>query len=210
MFSFLSHDSRFMQGLSRFSDLVILNILFLLTSLPLFTVGASAAALYTATFRMLRSKEAPVVRGYFRAFRENFKQGTALWLLFLFVAVPAVFYFDRFFTAEGFAHYLFVPFLTIFLVAVFAAGYGFPWISQFRNTNGQVLRNALILGFANLPRTVAVSLINLFPLGLLLFQYELFVRVSFLWFALYFSAAAYMNSAILWKVFKPFYPEENA
>ena len=210
MFSFLSHDSKFMQVLSRFSDLVILNILFLLTSIPLFTAGASAGALYTAVFRMLRSKEEPVVRSYFRAFRENFKQGTALWLLFLFVALPAVFYFDRFFTAEGFVHYLFVPFLTIFLVAVFAAGYGFPWISQFRNTNGEVLRNALILGFANLPRTVAVSVINLFPIALLLFQYELFLKISFLWFSLYFSAAAYMNSAILWKVFQPFYPEETA
>lgn len=207
---FLSPDSKFMQVLSRLSDLVILNILFLLTSIPLFTLGASAAALYTAAFRMLRNKEEPLVKGYFRAFRENFRQGTALWLLFLFVALPAVFYFHRFFTSEGFALYLFVPFLTVLLAAVFTVGYAIPWISQFRNTSGEVLRNALILGFANLPRTVAVSAINLFPVALPLLQYELFLRISFLWFALYFAAAAYMNSAILWKVFKPFYPDENA
>lgn len=209
MFSFFSPDSKFMQFLSRFADLVILNILFLLTSLPIFTIGPSSAAMYTITFRMLRCREEPVIRSYFRAFRENFRQGTVLWLIVLFAAVPALVYLDHFYTMEDGPNYLFVPFLTVFLVAVFAHCYAFPWISQFRNRTREVLRNALLLSFANLPRTIAATVINLLPLGLLLFQYELFIKVSFLWFALYFAAAAYMNTAILWKVFKPFYPEEG-
>lgn len=209
MFSFLSPDSRFMLFVSRFSDLVILNILYLLTCLPLFTIGTATAALYTVTFRMIRAKEEPIAKSYLRAFRENFKQGTALWLLVLFVGVPALFYFDHFFTMDGSLRYLFVPFLTIFLLAVFAGSLAFPLISQFQNSTAGTLQNALILSLGNLPRTLLVSVINLLPLGLLLFRYELFLKVSFLWFALYFAAAAYMNSAILWKVFKPFYPEEK-
>ena len=209
MFSFLSPDSRFMQGVSRFADLVILNVLILLTSLPLFTVGASVSAAYTLTFRMLRSKEEPVVKSYFRAFRENFRQGTALWLILLVAAVPALIYFDRFFTMEGSFHYLFVPFLTVFVLAVCAGSFAFPLTSQFQNSLAGTLRNALLLTLANLPQALAAAVINLLPLGLYLFQYELFLKVSFLWFALYFSAAAYMNAAILWKVFKTFYPEES-
>ena len=209
MFSFFSPDSRFMQGVSRFADLVILNVLILLTSLPLFTVGASVSAAYTLTFRMLRSKEEPVVKSYFRAFRENFRQGTALWLILLVAAVPALIYFDRFFTMEGSFHYLFVPFLTVFVLAVCAGSFAFPLTSQFQNSLAGTLRNALLLTLANLPRALAAAVINLLPLGLYLFQYELFLKVSFLWFALYFSAAAYMNAAILWKVFKPFYPAET-
>ena len=119
MFSFFSPDSKFMQVVSRFSDLVVLNILFLLTCLPLFTVGAACSALYTVTFRIIRSREEPIVRSYFRAFRENFKQGTSLWLILLFAGLPAVFYIDRFYAMEGIAHFLFVPFLTVFLGAVF-------------------------------------------------------------------------------------------
>ena len=64
--------------------------------------------------------------------------------------------------------------------------------------------------WAILAAAVLLLLIRLLPLGLFLFQPELFVRVSVLWFALYFSAAAFMCTAILWKVFKPFYPEETA
>ena len=209
MFSFLSPDSKFMQAVSRFADLVILNILMILTSLPLFTVGASAAAAYTLTFRMLRSKEEPIVKSYFRAFRENFKQGTALWLIFLVAAVPALFYFDRFFAMEGLLHYLFVPFLTVFVVTACAGSFAFPLTSQFQNSLSGTLRNALLLSLANLPRALAAAVISLLPMGLFLFRYELFLKVSFLWFALYFSAAAYWNTAILWKVFKSFYPEEN-
>ena len=208
MFSFLSPDSRFMQGLSRFADLVILNILMLLTSLPLFTAGASAAAAYTLTFRMLRGREEPILPSYFRSFRENFRQSTALWLLLLVAGVPALVYFDRFFTMEGPLHYLFVPFLTVFLLAVLAGSFAFPLTSQFRNSLGGTLKNALLLSLANLPRSLAAAVVNLLPFGLFLFQYELFLKVSFLWVALYFSAAAYINTAIFWKVFKPFYPEE--
>ena len=209
MFSFLSPDSRFMQGLSRFADLVILNILLLLTSLPLFTVGASVSAAYTLTFRMLRGKEEPIVKSYFRAFRDNFRQGTALWLLFLFVAGPALFYFDRFYTMEGVVHYLFVPFLSVFSLAVFAGSFAFPLTSQFQNSFGGTLLNALLLTLGNLPRAMAAAAVNLLPWGLFLFQYELFWKASFLWLSLYFAAAAYINTAILWKVFKPFYPEET-
>ncbi len=208
MFSFFSPDSKFMLFLSRFSDLVILNILFLLTCLPLFTIGAASAALYTVTFRMVRSCEEPVAKSYFRAFRDNFKQGTVLWLILLLVGLPAVFYIDRFFTMSGGMHYLFVPFLVILLGTVFVFSYTFPWVSQFRNSNAETLRNALLLSVGNLPRTLAVSAIHLLPPVLYLFRYEFFLKVSFLWIALYFAAAAYMNSAILWKVFKSYYPEE--
>lgn len=209
MFSFLSPDSKFMQAVSRFSELVVLNFLFLLTSLPLFTIGAARAAAYTVTLRMIRGREEPVARSYFRAFWENFRQGTAAWLLTLFAGGPALYYFDRFYTMEGPARYLFVVFLTIFLLTAFTAGFLFPLISQFRNTLGNTIRNALLLSLGNLPRTLAVTVIDLLPFGLLLFQYELFLKVSFLWLALYFAAGAYMNSAILWKVFQPFYPKEN-
>ena len=198
-----------MQIVTRFTDLIILNFLFLLTCLPVFTIGAATAALYSLCFGMMRNREEGIAKSYFRAFRNNFKQGTALWLLMLLVCLPGLFYFDTFFAMEGPLRYLFAVFLTILALAQFVAGYAFPWISQFSNDTPTVLRNALILSLSNLPRTILVCILNLLPWGLLLLKAELFLKVSFLWFALYFSAAAYMNAAILWKVFKPYYPAEE-
>lgn len=209
MFSFLSADSKFMQAVSRITDLVLLNVLYLLTCLPVFTIGAANSALYAVCFQMLRNREDGLFRSYFRAFRDNFKQGTVLWLLLLFVCLPGLFYFDTFFAMEGTMRYLFVLFFTIVVLAVFLGSWAFPWISQFRNDIPTVLRNALILSLSHLPRTVCVAAIQLFPLCLLVFLPELFVKISFLWLALYFSAAAFISTAILWKAFKPYYPEES-
>jgi len=199
-----SLDSKFMQTLTRVTDLILLNICFLITCLPVFTIGAANAALYTLCFRMLRDEEGGIVKSYFRAFRENFKQGTALWLLELFVLLPGIYYFNTLYHMEGILRFAFIPVLGILFVAVFMGSYAFPWISQFRNKTAQVLSNSLILSITYLPRTLFLAMTNLLPWALLLWQGELFVKVSFLWLALYFAAAAYMNAAMLLKVFKPY------
>lgn len=209
MFSFLSPDSRFMQVLNRISDLVILNVLYLLTCLPVFTIGAARAAMYTLCFQMLHNREAGVVKPYFRAFRSNFRQGTLLWLLALLAGIPALYYFAGVYAMDGAAHYLFLPFSLILALIAFTGSYVFPWISQFHNSTGQALRNALLLSISHLPRTLGIAGINLLPWMLLLVFTELFFSVSFLWLVLYFAAAAYLNALILRKVFAPYYPEEN-
>lgn len=209
MFSFLSPDSKFMVLVNRFADLIILNILFLLTSLPVFTIGAGSAAMYTLCFRMVKHREGGIVKAYFRAFRENFRQGTALWLLFLFFCVPGLVYADALYHQTGMLRYSFALFLLVALLSVFIAAYAFPWISQFRNRTGEVLRNCLILSLTNLPRTVCVCAINLLPWILLAVKPDFFLKIVFLLFALYFSAAAYINAALLWSIFKPYFPEEK-
>ena len=71
MFSFLSPDSKFMQAVSRITDLVLLNVLFLLTCLPVFTVGAAVSSLYCVCFQLLRNREGGIFKSYLRAFREG-------------------------------------------------------------------------------------------------------------------------------------------
>lgn len=69
-----SPDSRIPAALSRVADLVVLNLLFLLTCIPLFTIGPALSALYTVTFAFGTHREQGVAGTYFRAFRQNFWQ----------------------------------------------------------------------------------------------------------------------------------------
>ena len=199
-----SPDSKFMEIFGRITDLVLLNILFLITCLPLFTIGASLAALYTMTFRLMREEYSGIIRSYFRAFKDNFKQGTILWLLLVLVAGPALYYLYVLFALDSLLRYAGFLFVILALLAAMTASFVFPWISQFENTTAQALKNALILSLSRLPRAAAVLVINAVPLITWFFSPELFVEVSFLWVALYFAAAAYMNTGILWHVFKPY------
>ncbi len=199
-----SPDSKIMQVFSRLADLVLLNILFLITCLPVFTIGAAITALYTMCFRLMREEYSGIIRSYFKAFRDNFKTATAAWLLVMLAAVPALYYLSQTLPAEGFLRYTSFVFILILTVVLMAASYGFPWISQFENTPIQSLKNGLFLSISRLPRTAAVLVINLMPAIVWFISADLFIQVSFLWVALYFAAAAYMNTGLLWHVFKPY------
>ena len=199
-----SPDSKFMTVVSRFADLLLLNLVFLLTCLPVFTIGAAVTALYTMCFRLMREEYSRLLRSYFSAFKSNFRQATCIWLLLLLIVCPALFYFYVLFSMDSLLRYFGFLFILISLLAAMTASYVFPWISQFENTTGQALKNALILSISHLPRTLAIVAINLVPAIVFFISPERFLQVSFLWVALYSAAAAYMNTGLLWHVFKPY------
>ena len=72
-------DGRLARFLNALGNLIVLNILTLICSLPIITIGTSMTALYTMTMRMARNEESSIIRGYFRAFHNNFKQSTIFW-----------------------------------------------------------------------------------------------------------------------------------
>ena len=78
---FLSPDSGFMRGLSDAVDAIWINILMLVTSIPIITIGAALTAGHDAVRRTL-SGEGTATRNYFAAFRSNFAKSTGYWLIF--------------------------------------------------------------------------------------------------------------------------------
>lgn len=78
-------DSPLMVALMKIGDLLCLSVLWLVFSLPIFTIGGSSTALYAAVFYCLRRNEAGVWKHFWKAFRENFKRSTLAWLLELLV-----------------------------------------------------------------------------------------------------------------------------
>lgn len=197
-------DSWFMQLISRFSTLVILNLVFLCTCIPVFTIGAALTALYDVVFRMDTEREGLSVPIYFRSFSANFKQSTPIWLFFLLFIAAGCGNAVIFSNMGGMANQiLFVLSVVILINVLLVLGYVFPLLSQFDNTTGNTLKNALLLSTANLPRTLIIAAINCFPWALMVMNLYAFIQLSFLWFALYFAAAAYCNSRVLMHVFQP-------
>lgn len=204
-----SLDSKFMRAMSRIGDLLLLNVFYLLTCVPVFTIGAANTALYTVCFRFGTDREAGITRSYFRAFRDNFKQGTVLWLIVLLCGTTACLNTYIFYAMPGAIRYAFVVFAILFLLVLLVSGYIFPLLSQFQNDNKSTLRNALILSLGYLPRSVLVAALNVFPFALMLLDFYSFLQAGFFWVALYFSAAAYGNTFLLKKVFAPYLKSEE-
>lgn len=61
-------------------NLVVLHVLWIVYSLPVFTIGASTTALYYSCMKMLRTNEGYIHRNFHHSFKQNFKQSTIIWL----------------------------------------------------------------------------------------------------------------------------------
>ena len=198
-------DSPIMQIISRFCDIVILNIVFLITCIPIFTIGAANTALYDVVFRMDTDREGKLLATYFLSFKENFRQSTALWLLMLLFGAATYVNMTRFSIlgekAWLLGYGLFILSMMVLVVEVFLFSYSFPLLSRFRNSTRRTASNALLLAIGNLPRTLVVCVINCFPWALLIMNFYAFMQIGFIWLTAYFAAAAYFNSRILMKIF---------
>lgn len=202
-------DSSVLKAITRLGELVLLNLCYLLCCLPVVTIGAATAALYAVCFRFGTAREGRAVGCFFRAFWQNLKKGIVLWLAVLALLGAALGLVVLFAGASGFARLGLMPGLMVLLVVLIVAGYTFPLLSLFENTCRGTLKNALILGLSYLPRSICLVAVNLSPVILLLVNAEWFLRWSILLIFLFFSAAAYLNTFLLRKVFTPFLPSEE-
>ena len=85
MSHFFQPENPIMRFLSRFCDLMFLNCLFLLSCIPIITIGAAISSLYYMVLKMHKDEEPSTAKGYVKAFRSSFRQATLIWLPLLFL-----------------------------------------------------------------------------------------------------------------------------
>ena len=158
-------DSKFTHFTNKFSDLITLNLWFVLTSLPLITIGASATAMHYVLLRIYRDElEYSITKNYFRSFRENFRQATAIW--FVYVVFGAVLFVDLLFvTNPGFLKIL-VTIVSILLVL--SLSWVFVLQSRYANPVHATIRNAVVFSVMHPIDTILMCALMLLPLLLLI------------------------------------------
>ena len=159
-------DSPIINFLSRLVDIVVLNLLFLICSIPVVTMGASLTAMYYVTVKMVKNEESYIWRDFFKSFKQNFKQATIIWCLNLFAIVVLVV--DVLVVYRGISgeHSSMLLIAVIFMGIILTAEmlYVYPVLSHFENSVKNTIRNAFILALGNLPYTVLFLIIGVFPL----------------------------------------------
>ena len=74
-------DNFLMRFNEKVLDIVTVNLLFVVSCLPIVTIGVAKISLYETMFEIKRSRRVPVFRTYLRAFKQNLKLGLQLELL---------------------------------------------------------------------------------------------------------------------------------
>ncbi len=195
----LNPESPLMLTMTQVTDCIFLSLFWLLGCFPVVTAGASFAALYDASFRAFRQGEKHAWQRFWEVFRRNFRPSLVPNIAVLAAAALDGWVLIQIWNAAVAQQVSFGVFSGTALVGVLVLGIlsvVFPMLSRFENSTGTLLKNALFLSMANLPRTLALGILNAAAILLCLrFVFPLFFLPSL---------AALLGSLLLEPMFKPY------
>lgn len=202
-------DNPVMRFLGKLFDLMYLNLLFLLCSIPIITIGASLTAMYSVALKMVKNEETYIGKDFFKSFRMNLKQGTIIWIIFLLIGW--LLYADtQIINAMTISleKPLRIGIFSISLIIFCMFTYVFPILARFINSVKVTIKNSLLMSIAHLPFTILFILID----GLIVFiatrsGYALYTTL-FVGMIGGVAGVAYIQSVFFRKIFKRYEPED--
>ncbi len=163
-------DSPLMQALNKVADLMWLNLLTFFCALPVITAGASFTAMHYMALKLVRNEEVYITRGFFKSFRENFRQSTVIWLILLLIfgiLVGDFYIMNHSGIAFGRAFQTVIG--AILILTVFGANFVFAVQAKFNNPVFRTMKNALAIGILQFPKAILMTVLYVLPLLLAVF-----------------------------------------
>lgn len=200
-------DSPLFRFLTTLADFVVLNIVFLLSCLPVFTIGTSLTALYHVTMQEARTEHGYILRTFFKSWKQNFKQSIIIWAVYFGLGAVLLFNLSFWYALRTTVGYIILTVLVI-ATAVYVVSflYIFPLQARFANKITQTIKNSILIALQNLRMTLLLLLIN----GLFAVLCVVVPQATIFMILLGFTFIAYCNSFIFNKVFKKYEPKEPA
>lgn len=203
MNSIFSYNNPFTQFTVKLLKLLWLNILWIVSSLPVITAGASTAALYYTAMRLARNEEGYLTRDFFHAFKSSLKNSTIFFFLIMSVTIVCGADF-LFFGKSSLAIVRIFAFLILgfWLCFTITAVYLLPLTAQFQNTVRGTFCTALMITSQNLHWSFCLLILNfLLPLVIL------FKFLPLIVFGI--ALPVFLQSYILNIIFKKYLPDEE-
>lgn len=200
-----NEENIFNRLFNRIGDLILLNMLFILCSIPIITIGASFAALNYSCMKIIKEGDVFERRMFFEAFKENFKQATAVWLGYLII-IGVLLCNLRFLNTIDNPLSQILTYLSLFLFAIITitALYLFPSIATFKNKTSNLIRNSCIFAMGNMGTTVGLLLIWGLLISLLINDSDMFHIYIFCWLTFGVSLLTYGSTQLMYRIFKKY------
>lgn len=194
-------DSPLMNFLNKVADIMILNVIFMISCIPFVTIGASFSAAYYIGYKMVKDEESYIVKGFFKAFKENFKQATIIWLIVL-AAISVIFLDYRIilYSGIGFPRWMIISMVTVTVVVLMGVVYMFALQARYTNTVKNTIKNSFLMALSHLPTTFLLIVIYAVPVVICYFIPRVFLAMFFISF----GAVIYFKSFLLLKIFRKY------
>ena len=205
--AFMSPDSAFGRVMTKIGIIIAANLMFVLFSLPIVTIGASYAGLYRVMFKTLRSGGVTnPFKQFWIGFKTCFLQATAVSLIYAVLMVEGYFGLRICWQAGGMLSYFQYALYGVALLITLTLIYTFPSIAAFEGTIGNHIRNAIYFAFHK-PWWILVNLFfHIFPLYLTYSDPHLMPLYAFCWFFFGFGAITMLTARLLIKDYNRFLP----
>ena len=202
----LDINNPIMRFLTAMFDLMALSVLWVVFSLPIFTMGAASTALYSAAYHHVRKGEDYLWNSFFSAFKENFKRSTLTWLVALailgFLGADALLLRSLILQGYSFGWFYGVT-LALVVLALTWTVYLAAYAARFNGTVKEVLRYSFMLLRAHPVKMLCVMVLVMGGMALAL---TLPATVIFLPATVYWGA----TFPIEWTFLKHMRPEDKA
>lgn len=202
----LDINNPIMRFLTAMFDLIALSVLWVVFSLPIFTMGAASTALYSAAYHHVRKGEDYLWNSFFSAFKENFKRSTLTWLVALailgFLGADALLLRSLILQGYSFGWFYGVT-LALVVLALTWTVYLAAYAARFNGTVKEVLRYSFMLLRAHPVKMLCVMVLVMggMALALTLPATVVFIPATVYWGATF---------PIEWTFLKHMRPEDKA
>lgn len=156
---FFSVESPLYKFLSKFLDVLKLNFLWILFSIPVITVGASTVAAMSVALKMTDDEEGYIGKSFVKAFKENWKQGTLLWVITVIATYAIYLDFQLFEAVDNNPIIFLIIGMVSIALAVAALLYSYPLLARYENTLVNTIQNSINITRKYFGRTLFLVLL---------------------------------------------------
>lgn len=188
---------RWLQALETMCDIMLAGLYFVLCSIPIVTIGASATAMHYA-LRQHHDDNGSLTKDFFASFKRNFRQATVIWLMLLAAAAIVLGNYWLLQDWENSATPIILAAMAVMsLLILVETVMVFPMLARFDNSIGGLMKNSLILAMLHPVRTAALAVITVLPVAVSVLLPELFSAVVAMWALGLCGGSAYLAQLLI-------------
>ncbi len=199
--------------LSLLGDMVIIHVVWLICCLPVVTFGPATVAAHYVAMKIVRDEGRGVIREFFKSFKQNFRQGLVLGILFLFVGgfLGLDFYLciEKMEASNMFKFVMLAALCVLTILYLFEFLYIWAVVARFENTIKQTIINAFFIAMSHMRETSVMLAQDLLLIIVAIVCYAFFPQ-AFVVFTLFGIPLWFvLNSRKLRKVMDEYLPEDR-
>lgn len=163
--NFFKADNPYNSFMSKVFDIILINLLWTVCCIPVITIGASTAAMYSVMLRLVRDEEGPIIQSFFDFFRKNFVKSipyTVIMVLFTLVMILDMHILGQ--QSSDMASVMYGVTIALMVTGIIVLSYALPLFARFENPPAVQFSNAWRLAVTHIPQSLIILVINSVPI----------------------------------------------